>query len=382
LAHPLLCGIAPGVVLAALAWHGGCSASGGDDPAGESATTGAGTGGAGTGGAGGAGGAGAQGGSAGSGGDGGAGGAGGAGGGPPPCTDTDGTVLAIDELFFGDTDFQHVPGPDAWKQFGFDVDGIATSADFTNHCKPNAGADPAAVFPDGNAGIDNSFGKNLLGLFKNANPMFVAEANGTITSGKFTQMMLLEKLGAAADQDPLPTRLFSGAELGMPPKFDGSDCWPVREESLADPKDPTSAKVVFDKASLSKDVWKSGATTTLVLHLNVAGYVAPLTIYQARLQMTLAPLHDASALGQLGGVLDTEEFVEVARDVAGKINPLACGAFDSFAKQIRQASDIMKDGTQDPTAICDGISVGLGFTMLEVQLGTVAKPPVQADPCP
>jgi hypothetical protein len=52
-------------------------------------------------------------------------------------------------------------------------------------------------------------------------------------------------------------------------------------------------------------------------------------------------------------------------------------------KQIREASDMMQDGTQDPAKECDGISIGLGFEMTRVVIGT-ASPPVAPppDPCP
>jgi len=42
----------------------------------------------------------------------------------------------------------------------------------------------------------------------------------------------------------------------------------------------------------------------------------------------------------------------------------------------------MKDGTQDPSAVCDGISVGLGFEMKAVKLGKVLdKRPEGGNPC-
>ena len=39
------------------------------------------------------------------------------------------------------------------------------------------------------------------------------------------------------------------------------------------------------------------------------------------------------------------------------------------APELIQASDIMQDGTQDPTKTCDGISIGIGFEARVVQLG-------------
>jgi hypothetical protein len=42
----------------------------------------------------------------------------------------------------------------------------------------------------------------------------------------------------------------------------------------------------------------------------------------------------------------------------------------------------MTDGTQDPTKVCDGISVGLGFDMKPAQIGVVAPPAAPSMSCP
>ena len=42
----------------------------------------------------------------------------------------------------------------------------------------------------------------------------------------------------------------------------------------------------------------------------------------------------------------------------------------------------MVDGTQDAGATCNGISVGMGYTMLEVGMGPIAGPATpQPNPC-
>jgi hypothetical protein len=49
---------------------------------------------------------------------------------------------------------------------------------------------------------------------------------------------------------------------------------------------------------------------------------------------------------------------------------------------VRRASDILSDGTQDPTKECDGISIGVQFEMKEVQLGPVGPPADMGNACP
>src|SRR5687768_1943973 len=89
---------------------------------------------------------------------GGAGGAGGAGGegGSYVCEPNEGVMLAISELRFG---AEQVGG---WKKVGMNIDGLNSTANSTDVCQPNSGGSPAYAHPDGDDGIDNSFGKNLL----------------------------------------------------------------------------------------------------------------------------------------------------------------------------------------------------------------------------
>lgn len=367
--------MAAGLVLAA--GIAACAGTGDDTgaPAGEAASSGDNSGGAG--------------GSKSAGGSG-EGGSGGSGGGPSgsggglACGPSDGIVLAMDELFLGDVDFGHVKKSDAWMDFGFDLDGQSTIDDFSDHCQPYTGA-TTSIFEDGDDGLDNSFGRNLLPSLLSYQPTLPQTANDTIASGQFTMITFFEGLGAEPSVDPLVTKLYSGAPLLAPPLWDGSDCWPVTFESVTDHNDVNSATISFDTSALDDDRWESGSTATVVLPLNFAGYIAPVTVHNARLAMTLNPTHSGAALGVLAGVLDREEFLETVRDAFGNLDPSWCtgGIFANLEEDIRRSSDIMKDGSQDPGAICDGISVGLGFTMLQIERDGVAEPSQQnVDPCP
>jgi hypothetical protein len=61
-----------------------------------------------------------------------------------------------------------------------------------------------------------------------------------------------------------------------------------------------------------------------------------------------------------------------------------CGppVLDNLITSIRQASDILVDGTQDPTKPCDGISIGLGFDAVAANLGSVGPTEPASDTCP
>ena len=98
----------------------------------------------------------------------------------------------------------------------------------------------------------------------------------------------------------------------------------------------------------------------------------------------LDPTHTTATQGTIAGVISVSSLASVFQQAAGSFDPSLCTGptIMSVLDQISQAADILLDGTQDPTQICDGISIGLGFDASVVQLGPIAPatpPPV--DPC-
>ena len=311
-------------------------------------------------------------------------GGGGSGGSPAECLTDDGTILAVERLFLGDTDWNGDQASDAWESFGRDIDGVVTSNDFSGHCLPAGGATANGVFPDGPNGLDNSFGKSVIPILLSASQDGVSEpATMAISMGGST--LIFDMIGlTSSDQSPVETRLYGASELGMAASFDGEDCWPVAESSLTDPADITSANTVFADAAVVSDVWSSGAPTTLDVTFSAQGVGVPLRLYQAQITMRLNAAHDAATQGQISGVIDTEEFNATLADVIGAFDPSLCtgAVLSAIQNQIRQASDIMTDGTQDPTATCDGISIGIGIEASAVHLGGVGPSVLPPDTCP
>jgi hypothetical protein len=304
-------------------------------------------------------------------GSGGAGGEGGAGGSAPTCMG-EGTVLAATELLFGEGNSGE------WKAVGFNVDGLVSTANSKDVCLPNSGADPSTPYPDGDDGIDNSFGKNLLPVILSLYQNWVNDINNGIQKGFFTSMLKMECLPPTGDFPVMNTKLFGGTTLPMAPLFDGTDKWPVAPELLGNSMDPNSSTVMFPKSSVTGDLFDSGKNQTFILTVPLKTMTATtsikLTLYAAQIQMTLAKDRKSSTGGMIGGVLNTEEFVAEIKKVGFLLDLCGTIAFDNLITAVRQASDIMADGTQDPTKTCDGISMGLGFEMKEVQIGDVGPP--------
>jgi hypothetical protein len=304
---------------------------------------------------------------------------------PEHAGDGTGVVLAVDKLFLGETNRDGSPNKSAgWKQYGYNLDGKISSTGSEDLCLPAAGAAPATIYPDGDQGIDNSFGKNILPIILGLEPAPSTAVNEGIAGGGFTIMLSIEKLGAGTSYNPLTTQLYAGADLMAAPNFDGTDVWPVRPELLADPTDISRSKVVFDKSYVVDNTWVSGNKGEVKLDLAISGYSLSLTISSAIISMDLDADHKGAVNGTIAGVLETEVLITELQKVVGGIQPSLCegSTIEGILNQIRQASDIMKDGSQDHSQPCNGISVGLGFTAKEVQLGAIAPASEpQPDPC-
>jgi hypothetical protein len=307
--------------------------------------------------------------------------------GPGPQKAADGSsdvVLAVKKLYLGDTDRSGKADEAAWKQFGYNLDGKISTKDSKDLCKPAKGGIASKIYPDGDNGIDNAFGHSMVPIIKSLSSDFSTSVNDNILKGSFTVMLDLQKLGADADYNPIVTGLYGGANFGdTPPKWDGTDQWPLINELLNN-GDKTSPKVTFPNSYLVGNTWVSGSKGTISLNLAISSYTISLLIADAVITMDLADDHKSATNGTIAGVLDTDDLIAQLGQVAGGAAGICPGdpTFESIADQLRQASDILADGTQDPAKTCDGISIGIGFDAALVQLGDVA-PPVQPgeDPC-
>ena len=300
-----------------------------------------------------------------------------------PTTSTEERAFAVDTILLGDTDRNGNADRDAWKTYGYDLDHLNTQVaddsapDLAHVCKRAANA-RATIHQDGNGGIDNAFGKEilpLLGLVLNAP---TATVTGSIHAGTFT--ILLGIVGLTDDPAQTNTGLsgtiFVGGPYGSPPPFDRSTDWPTVPGS----EEPIT------KAYVNEGIFVNGqGGATVHLDLHVGGQLLPLTIRSAIFSFKHDPAGNALAAGTIAGVMNTEDFIASVSNAAGALDPAFCspGTKGALITAIRQASDMLSNGTQDPNATCDAISVGLGFTAKRVAVpDRHASPPSDAgDPC-
>lgn len=271
----------------------------------------------------------------------------------------------------------------AWQELGYDLDNkVTTASNVADHCTPNSNGSAKTVFPDGKDGRDNSFGKNLIPIIKSAAGSTDLEGslNGAIAEGSFTIIVDLPDLGPEKNYDPLKAYLLggkNGTPMGTP------TTWELVPELLTGTT-PDSAKVKFATSYLTDNTWVSGEKGTVNLSLAIAGFSINLGINSALLSMKLDDAHNKATSGVIAGVLKTEDFITELKKVVGAFSQDLCmgQAVESILNQIRQASDIMADGSNGAGKTCDGISIGLGFEAASTTLGAVGAPAEpQPDPC-
>jgi hypothetical protein len=300
--------------------------------------------------------------------------------------------LALHKLYLGDVDpATDAKSADAWKNIGYDLDGKNTTGTSTDVCTRVAPAAPK-IQTDGNGGIDNSFGENIIPLLTGFN--VATQVNQAVAAGKFTVMIDTVGLpdSEPSDLSPLSAGLYIGRafdpDAGVAtPTFSPSDNWPVNGDFLSTPGDIKTPKVKFGSAYTAGGTWVSGSYGDVDISLSVSGITIDLDIHHAVLTFkdTVAGSAHSGKSGIIAGVLNATELQTAFGKVMGAFDQSLCSGptHDSIVQQIAQSADIMDDGTNAAGATCTGISIGLGFTADEIGPPTVigATPPASTDPC-
>jgi len=287
-------------------------------------------------------------------------------------------AYAVKRVFLGETDRTGGPKKDAWKDYGENIDGLTTTKTSTDVCKRVGGADSAKQ-EDGIGGIDNAFGRTVLGFILGLVPTPSKSATDDIALGRRTMMLNL----LAPSATPARIGLLSAANTTAQLKWDGTDIRQAAATSVD--TGPDDALSTASSPTIAGQVVSSGiATGTFYFDLPIQGDVWRIPIRLARMTMTVSADNIFAKNGTISGIIPTEELVTGIELVAGRISTQLCGGstLDTIKQTIRQASDILVDGTQDPTKNCDAVSIGIGFEAVKVTVsGTAVDPPPSPDPC-
>jgi hypothetical protein len=329
---------------------------------------------------------------------------------PPPAPPAPFTTITVSHdyamhaLYLGDVDRSGVSDPNAWQTLGFDLDGLVTGADSTDVCTLAAGA-PFTNQVDGNRGIDNSWGSNILPyLTAILGSGFSASIDANLDRGQFTDLLVVRGFD---DTAPVTARALSGVLLGGGlfeqdaggPAWDPSSHWPILPELLVGcpngvcppGTDPVaSAAIQFPQAYENGGVFVSGPIAAAV-PLPLSG-ASPWTLTIHGAIVTFQQQAPGSVTGgTVAGVLVPSEVIQSLQSVAGSLSTSLCAAssLQSIERVVQEAADIVVDPTSGevgngPGVACNGISIGVGFDASEVAAPTSADitgptpPPVNA----
>lgn len=298
-----------------------------------------------------------------------------------------GPTLAIRKLLIGDTLENGQVSTEAWRGYGFNLDCKESTAKSVDLCKPAPGGTASTVYPDGNDGIDNSFGKLLLPIYKMLVNDLSGQINNSIDNGTFTILVHIGGLEAGGTGKFASGAYIGAMEPGSLPNWMGADAWKVRSDCLIG-KDLSTPVALYSNSQVTLEggqrVYSSVNPGSIALSLEVAGVHLVLPISNTRISMVLSSDNTKATSGRIGGVINTEMLLKETAKVIGAVDSTFCPpseVYNSFAQDVRKASDILSDGTQDPSKTCDAISIGIGFEADAALLSDVFDPIAPTDPC-
>lgn len=290
-------------------------------------------------------------------------------------TSSDTRTFAVTSFTLGDLDRSGNVDPDAWRTLGYDIDRLATNAegDVAKMCQ-RTGA--FAAVEDGENGIDNSFGHNIVQLINATNGSASKNLTQAALDGRFTLLIRVKGLtdDAAQTNTGLTGSIFFATpfggdpDSGIRPTFTQADDWPYRNDTHVE---LASAYVV------KSELVNGAGTGEFPLALSLAGTTVLLTVHHGIITFTHDPANQALVKGTIAGVVDTQALVDSMDALASRFTPPICpGPTLTLIKNaIAASSDIMSDGSQDPSKPCNGISIGLGFEAKRVGNPTKPVPP-------
>jgi hypothetical protein len=279
--------------------------------------------------------------------------------------------FAFTLLRFGRTDrASGAPANCGWADYGFDLDGRATSLDDslngTNTCSrlPTSGR---GVLTDGADGIDNNFGHALYPLFC---------MSDRPVDARVTLLLRIDDVGGDDDVSA-PGAMFLARDLGHAPNFDVTDRWAIDPRSLTDATSMDRPVATFPRGYVAHGVWVSGPSAGRVLVPTFPSSIfspcaeSPPGVAVPEVDMPMRPEQVAVRLadggdGVLAGVLSPGP---LSASLQRWLEPFGLcpnsSTYEQVMLTIEQASDLVEEAPNlnDPSRQCDAISFGMGFTM-------------------
>jgi hypothetical protein len=253
-------------------------------------------------------------------------------------------------------------------------------------------------------GRDNGLG-GLITLVKAALPNFGTEAyNANIQTGKVSLLIQVRDYNGEPNDFDVKTVLYSPAAFdvldevkGRRPAFDGKDVWPIASDSYvgensAEPRHVSARSYVTNGVLVA-------AITELDLRLRIGVSLIDVADIQVKFispYLTAKIGKDERGLWQLteGNIAARWKSNDVLAELSrfpnpinypdpNAVQPYFCtnnGFYTQVRDHICRATDIFSD-LPAPGTQCDSLSVGIGFTSIEANLGQMVRLPERPNPC-
>jgi len=287
-------------------------------------------------------------------------------------------AYVVSRVYLGDESRQGGASVNAWRSFGENVDGKVSTPSSSDVCAPLPGASKS-VHADGDNGIDNGWGSTVLPILAALTPSISKDVNARIAQGSAPLLLRFDGFSGELDLPSFGLAILDPAPLAAA-KLDGTDRWPVYARSFDGLGRPA---VAFPQSSLAAGALSTGPRGgPITLRLPGDGLDLDVPIGAVRVTARVQP--KGLAQGTISGVIPVDAFAQSLRNAAARTSSSFCSGstIEALLAQIRQAADILVDGSQDPAKACNGISIGIGFDAVPATIGETLKDPTPLpNPC-
>jgi hypothetical protein len=319
---------------------------------------------------------------------------------PGPAGDKDiGSIyLAIQSMRIGSLNLDNQLDGNAWKDLGYDLDGLCTGSDTCEGTDSPLSCAPTVpqIATDGNYCRDNTFGRleyaaALVPELSTKYGLSDDQFNCALCVGDYNFVIRISGYNGEANDDRVRVDLYPspGLEKRLPwdcskedwrthPCFTSDLPWTIQKDALTDVHDGPDLgdSTLADPAAYVKDGYLVGQLPPDTLFwfpgYNALVVAFPLKLQRATVSGKLTRGPDGVwrlADGIIGGRAKGTDIVQGFRLMGFCETDSNYSIMTDF---VQKNLDLLADGSNDPNTTCDAMSVGLGFTALQAVAGKVA----------
>ena len=311
-------------------------------------------------------------------------------------------VVIQSDIDLGDSEPSTVEAPTRFRQIGFDLDNVCTTTQ--NPRQQTSCTLPAASdgVPDGPEGQDNAMGQ-VIQITRNLLTNFSSEIyTKQLRKGAANSILRVSNYNGKKDDDQVKVEVmvsarFNAFDAKATPKWDGTDTWPVAEDSVNDhsamkPKNVDPLAYVSNGKLVAS--LKDSGLRLLIGFTDT--YTVNLTLF-LHASFTVCDVVPTDA-GQYGFTLENCTLTGrwTADDLIKQLwhfpdpldlnnpKPLCTNStsYPGFKNTICSLRDITSSGTAGPTEPCDALSMAANFNTFPAKIGDVFSNDLYAPPCP